>query len=70
MSCVLKENLTECSRMLLKLYGKPLEANVATRFYILPSVLCDNILRNNERILCPYRLLGEITIENEYKSLK
>ena len=30
-SCVLKENITECSRMPLKLYGKPLEANAATR---------------------------------------
>ena len=31
MSCVLKENTTEYSRMPLKLYGKPLEANAATR---------------------------------------
>ena len=30
-SCVLKENKTEYSRMLLKLYSKPLEANAATR---------------------------------------
>ena len=30
-SCVLKENITEYSRMPLKLYGKPLEANAATR---------------------------------------
>ena len=31
MSCVLKENTTEYSRMPLKLCGKPLEANAATR---------------------------------------
>ena len=31
MSCVLKKNATECSRIPLKLYGKPLEANAATR---------------------------------------
>ena len=31
MCCVLKENTTEYSRILLKLYGKPLEANTATR---------------------------------------
>ena len=30
-SCVLKENATEYSRIPLKLCGKPLEANVATR---------------------------------------
>ena len=70
MCCVLKENATEYSQILLKLYSKPLEANVATRFYILLSVICDNILWNKERKLCPYRLLGEIIIENKYKSLK
>ena len=42
MSCVLKENATECSRMPLKLYGKPLEANAATRFRALPSAIRDN----------------------------
>ena len=31
MSCVLKENITEYSRIPLKLYGKLLEANIATR---------------------------------------
>ena len=69
-SCVLKENATEYSRMPLKLYGKPLEANAATRFRILPSTIHDDIPRNKERKLCPYRLLGEITIENKCKSLK
>ena len=43
MSCVLKENATECSRMPLKLYGKPLEANAATRFRALPSALRDTM---------------------------
>ena len=31
MYCVLKENATEYSRIPLKLYSKPLEANAATR---------------------------------------
>ena len=69
-SCILKENITEYSRIPLKLYSKPLQANIATRFYILPSILYNNIPRNKERKPCPYRPLGEIAIENEYESLK
>ena len=69
-SCVLKKNITEYSRILLKLYSKPLEANAATRFYIPPSALYNNTPRNNKIMLCPHRLLDKITIENRYKSLK
>ena len=70
MSCILKENVTECSRMPLKLHSKPLEANAATRFHTLPSAIRDNIPRNNERMPCPHGPLGEIAIENECESLK
>ena len=76
-SYILKENITECSQIPLKLYGKLLEANTATRFHILPSTLHDNIPRNKERKLYPYKPLDEIiieisiiAIENECESLK
>ena len=68
--CILKEKASEISRAPLKLYGKPLEANAATRLRTLPSAFRNNIPRNNKRMLCPYSQLGEITIQNKCKFLK